>query len=375
MEEISILTEISISGKTYKIKDNDTYDLFLDIKKYLDSGKLVTWAHYTENTEQSGQYVQVCFYDENKKGFIFSNNDEEWDPAYMKPIGIVVVPLSHDVYGDGTAGVMSLVNMSWLTPDEGDLNAANFSEGSLVMWGPDAGGLPTFNEYPILGNCNSAPTNNFTKVLSSNVFLPNDKWPTGYVCNTDMTTKYYDSNDASRGWLASPYLDVSKRNPLYYATSPSPATSKNPFSDFDGKGNTEQLISKNTKQTDWQTAETLDNSGTSGSYTAAACCWRYHTEHTNQGDWYLPAEGEIGYVVPRFAKIEKTLARLNEIFGNVTTTIEFDATQNYWSSTAGALSGANQAINRISTMNGTAGTRNSSQTSGARAFIKISPMK
>lgn len=327
-----------------------------------------SWIHFDDDPEQGGEWMQVCFYDKRKEGFVFSNNSDDWDTENMTPIGVVVVPMSHDVYGDGRAGVMSLVNMSYKTPDKGDIDRESVDD-MLIYWGGSNSGATVYNAFPILGNCSGPVQTKLTGTLQGNVFLPNDKWPSGPVCLTDNTTKYYDSNDASRGWLPSPY-NGTKRNPLYYQTT-SPATSLNPLSRFDGDVVSASILEKNTTQSEWKTDAEIKNESKDGSFPSAACCWRFHTEHTEQGQWYLPAEGELCYVVPRFSKIERTLTKLNEVYGNVTTPIEFDKTQNYFSCNLNSSTGAN----RISTMNGTAGSRNITQTGGVRAFIKIKPIE
>jgi hypothetical protein len=48
---------------------------------------------------------------------------------------------------------------------------------------------------------------------------------------------------------------------------------------------------------------------------SACCCWRYHTLGTEQGDWYLPAIGELGYAVNKINFVNSSIEYINEKFG------------------------------------------------------------
>lgn len=369
-----IETMVQVVSSSDECVDNDVLYLMPQGHTMVYRGstyRSLSFVHFDDDIEQGGEYMQVCFYSKEKSGFIVTNNDMLWDMNDMTPIGIVVVPLSHNVYEDGSVGVMSLVNMSWKTPDEGDLNRTS-DDDVLMYWGGSNHGLSANAAIPILGNCNSAPKDKITGTLDSNVFIPTDaSWATGPMCETDITTKYYASTDGSRGWGPSPFLG-SGRNPVYYQTT-SPASTSNPLARYDGKEQTDILVEKSTYQLDWLTDSEIENKYTNNHFPAAMCCHRYRTEHTHTGDWYLPAEGELTYVIPRYAKITKTINRLNSIFGNVAKDIEYEITQNYWSSTVG--SGTDNVL-RISTYNATIGRRASSAgASCARAFTKIIPLE
>lgn len=64
------------------------------------------------------------------------------------------------------------------------------------------------------------------------------------------------------------------------------------INDKDGKSNTAAVLEYATGQTDWRTAAEINNSG-DGTFPAFECSWRYHTSGTSQGDWYVPAVGEL----------------------------------------------------------------------------------
>jgi hypothetical protein len=61
--------------------------------------------------------MEVAF--ANAAGDKIITNDLTTVPNDYEPIGIVVVPASHDVYGTGECGVMSLYYMDPDNPDNG----------------------------------------------------------------------------------------------------------------------------------------------------------------------------------------------------------------------------------------------------------------
>lgn len=87
---------------------------------------------------------------------------------------------------------------------------------------------------------------------------------------------------------------------------------------MDGKENTAVIISHvnteaNTVSDAWLTDESIQNTyeiivgGDGGNFPAAMACYRYYTTGTTQGDWYLPAVGELMYALPRNKEIVDSL--------------------------------------------------------------------
>ena len=72
------------------------------------------------------------------------------------------------------------------------------------------------------------------------------------------------------------------------------STSGTAITDMNGKANTEAVLNYATAQTDWKTASAITfTEGAAGYYPAFECAWRYHTSGTVQGDWFVPAVGQL----------------------------------------------------------------------------------
>lgn len=251
-----------------------------------------------------------------RKLFVSSDDLSSYPSDSYTPIGIVVIPASHDVYGDGSCGVMSLKEMNYNSPDTGSTSY------QYIFWGGyrDDISLPNLDIVPTGNTSNGIPTGQ-----TSHAYLPSDKF-SGTQCAHDTDAYYYSSS-----YIPSPYLTDGSRNPGYYQTT-SPSSSNNALADFDGIGNSQVLWDLATSQSSWKTASSITNNNSSGYYPAACCCWRYHTEGTSQGDWYLPACGELGYIMPPFNKINDAIEKMRTVYGS-SVGVELSTGRSYWSST------------------------------------------
>ena len=252
--------------------------------------------------------IKAVFYDSTTGSFVKLYPDQitEVNPNYT-PIGVEVVPAEHNVYGTGQAGIMSLAEMNYSTPDVGS------SEYQTMYWG---------------GNGADTSLSNYDKVnlvdgtTATYGYLPSDRF--GGTTSLDGVSKYATtSNNAP-----SPYNADGSRNEAYYTTTYSTA---NALSDFDGIGNTTILIELATGQSDWKTATTITNNSGAGYYPAACCAWRFHTAGTDQGQWYLPACGEFGYVINRISAINETINKVLSIYASVVA-VAVHTSYGYWSS-------------------------------------------
>lgn len=235
----------------------------------------------------------VVMFDGTEKYVLKDTNEETLQAAKdagHTPIGVVVIPTSHDVYGTGEMGVMSIVPMSYSTPDTGGTTEEGMYWGNIVL-------------------CNSALNRIVTTTNTSESTLGNDS--SGYLPSDNQTSRpcVQDENVAyyyAGTMIPSPFLTDGSRNPDYYDISTSGGTAKNAFADFNGNSNTEVILTK-ISDTSWKTSAL---SNTANLYPAASCCWRFNTDGTNQGDWYLPSLGEFGYVVARYKTINYTINQI-----------------------------------------------------------------
>lgn len=282
-----------------------------------------TWISFMYTQEKQvvaeGNVGDICLYDKaNDKLIIVANDDfsaEKYPLDSYSSVGVVVIPKSHNVYGDGSCGVMSLKEMNYNSPDDGSISRQNMYWGG---YGDDIS-LPNLNQIPTGNTSNGIPTGQ-----TSYAYLPSDKF-SGTQCAHDTDAYYYFPI-----YIPSPYLTDGSRNPGYYQTT-SPSSLNNALADFDGIGNSQVLWDLATSQSSWKTASSITNNSGSGYYPAACCCWRYHTEGTNQGDWYLPACGELSYIMPPFNKINDAIGKMRTAYGS-SVGVELGTGDDYWSS-------------------------------------------
>ena len=287
--------------------------------------------------------IKAVFYDSSTGNFVKLYPDQitEVNPNYT-PIGVEVVPAEHDVYGTGQAGIMSLAEMNYTTPDVGS------SEYQIIYWG--GGGtdtpLPNYNKVNLV----DGTTANYGR-------LPSDQF-TG-ATSLDGISKYYNTSKNA----PSPFNADGSRNEAYYTTAYSTA---NALSDFDGVGNAKVLTDLATSQSDWKTANAITNSDGEGYYPAACCAWRFHTTGTDQGQWYLPACGEFGYVVNRISAINTTINKVLSVYSSVVA-VAMHTSNGYWSSSEYS---ANYA-RRLGTNDGAVYDGNKGINYYVRAFLRV----
>ena len=249
------------------------------------------------------------------------------------PIGIVIVP-----YSSSPDGKIRMIGLDYMTNST--------TEGSrdpitVPIWGINKAipGLSYKQQLPIISSESLVPTdkivnhNNNGAIPLSEDMSQNSKSAStveGYYYNkTLLDSKYY------KYLVPNAVLEDEKPNPLYRATSyinenGVKVTISNPLADFDGKKNTDLILKVDNKsETEYPGGKT--------DFIAAKMCTLY-----NKGglSWYLPACGELGYLVCNLKKINDS----REVIGldPIPPVLNGDSTPiRLWSSTIYSTSGAN----------------------------------
>ena len=256
------------------------------------------------------------------------------NPEYV-PIGIVVIPKSHTQVilkdGDPRKGcniVMSLRPMDYNTPNEGG------TSNQSVYWGYFWKNITKLTDHNVI-NCYSNTTqDSSTLTTNSDAYLPSDNY-TKMPSNVCPSIKYYFDSTTTSKLIPSPYKVVDGEwlpNEDYYTTR---VSSANALSDFEGPNNT-KIITDNATAENWKSVTSINNKASGGRYPAACCCARFKTTGTSSfvdmlnlntgGDaneywrlnkvWYMPACGELGYIVPNFKANNTALSNINNLYGS-----------------------------------------------------------
>ncbi len=270
------------------------YDTYINGDPILPNVSFVNQDVYYEDGNTPPPIISagmICYHDGSS--FKFCTSDE-WSASLGEVQGVVVVPSNHTI--DGTARIMCIdgVNTDGSHGDDGEQE---------MEWGPR-------NIDIWLRNLNQVPTwdNTIGGAIGNNVYgrLPStskDGDFTGATCATDSIAKYAGFTP----YIPSPYLEDGSLNSDYINTVKVP---NNALSDFNGKYNTSVLV------------------GLGTAYTAANACHQYGTTALPAGNWYLPAMGELGYIISRYNEINTALVALKGYGGT-----ELYGQRTYWSST------------------------------------------
>ena len=242
------------------------------------------------------------------------------------PIGVVVIPASH--MDDNKARMMATRWMSCDDPENGSLTYQEMVWGSAT----DLSGLTNFEQVPVIARYDDdnaggkVELTNPQAIYTANgyAFLPsnNPSW-TGETNPEDPGTRWCQSStywndsghtvvNANNFYAPSPYAADGTPNPLYRATSYSGGSINNPLSYFDGRHQSEVILeARGAKEySSWTPTYNAP-----ADFPAVSVCDMYHTVGTSQGDWYLPSQAEMGYIVARLNDINNAMTKVNGMQG------------------------------------------------------------
>ena len=206
----------------------------------------------------------IAYWDGSK---VKTVSQDKWNSGLGTPVGVVVIP--EGFAPDGKARIIGLqnhVSKTWGT------------------YGTETE-LTNYTKVPTTDNAGSTSTGS-----NSSGYLPSEKF-TGTTSFVDSTAKYSKASNL----IPSPYLGNDQTlNPEYSKTILSGDTNVNCLSDFNGLANTEYLQSLGSD------------------YQAAQYCWSYSDGSSNL-QWYLPAAGELGFIMPRFNAINAAITAVGGV--------------------------------------------------------------
>lgn len=199
----------------------------------------------------------------------------KWKGSLGVPVGVVMIP--EGFLPDGRARIISLQRIPlapWSTL--GNIDSITPNYGNVCL------------------------TNNVADVSITNGlvgYLPTDRTDISVspvVCYTDPTCRY--PMQGTIDMIPSPY-SRNQPSPGYFNTLPG----GNALNDFYGLTNTRLLLDVD-----------------SDAYLAASLCWNYKDPANSNLQWYLPAMGELAFLMPRFAVIRQSILAVGGTFAPVT---------------------------------------------------------
>lgn len=226
-----------------------------------------------EEVKQPAMYGDIVYWDGSKVTYI---TKDKWNTDLGTPLGVVVVPTNFAPDGKARFVCMHFV----------DVNGEIVSDKYAVSWGPTTSidtSLTNFTMVPTTNNSDYTSTGS-----NGSGYLPSDSF-SGNQSFVDEKAKYKETSNL----IPSPYLTVDGKdtpNPEYYKE----IDGNNALSDFNGLSNTETLA------------------GLGSDYMAANAAWNYNDGLSNI-KYYLPAIGELGYLVPRLNEINESLNLIDGI--------------------------------------------------------------
>lgn len=241
----------------------------------------IKWSILKKPVPTVGDIVYVA------NGSLKFKSPSQWDNSLGTPVGIIMIEEGYAP--DGKIRILSLDALdgyNWGPDQENPFDPAENSP------------LPDYEEIVLYFNNGSEHGVGEYSTMPSDIF-------TGEQAYGDPLAFYPEGLDLTYGEVPSPYFD-GKLHPAYTKVT----DYGNALSDFNGLANTQILISNGSE------------------YEAANACWNYKDAANSNLQWYLPALGELCFLMARLGAIDKSLKIMgkNPIFN--------EDNQNYlWSST------------------------------------------
>ena len=228
----------------------------------------------------------IAYWDGSKVKTVSS---DKWSASLGTAIGVVVIP-----EGFAPDGKVRLIGLKPV-----DSNGNQSDSHVAIIWGVYSTSIDTsltnYDRVPRTDNAGSTstgsdswgylPFDKFTNEVSPVLEEPGAK-PAGPQSYVDPKAEYVVTSN----FIPSPYLGDAP-NPEYYKEI---SGYNNALSDFNGLSNTQTLVVLGSD------------------YQAANACWNYSDGASNL-QWYLPAMGELGYIIARFNLINASLTAVGGV--------------------------------------------------------------
>lgn len=273
-------------------------------------------------------------------GTYLYNNGTTGTTANSNVVGVCVIP--DGLLPDRKARFMSVkaittASTAGSTSENGIIWSSNYSRTVLPK---------QYTEVPCVGLNEDEGTGVITNQVehsNDNGYMPSDSENGNFTALTnpyDSVTMFaYDDSDHH---IPSPFMNNGAFNENYSTLFTTGGTAiNNALSDFDGFRNTQILI----KDAD---------------VVAAKHCAIFNPGY-REGEWYLPAVGELGFIMPRFKVINSKLSALG------TSGVQLGDVYYYWSSTEYVESGAW----RVDAKGGNVGSDYKNNDDYVRAFLAL----
>ena len=280
-------------GKYIKLFNTEQeYTAFTQSQDYIEPN--VSWVTGETEIVHYNPYVfeppilsigTVCYYNTNKQHLKFCNVSD-YNSANGPAVGLVVVP--NNCTPDGTVRIMSVKGCT-------SAGATATTEQSMTcgLTGIDTG-LPDLNKVPIWNNNESSAIGN-----NNYGIVPSDKF-NQIACYGNTGVSYYSNYP----YIPPIITQDGEPNTDCLIEIDNPNT--NCLLDFNGAGNTAVLVALGSN------------------YRAASACSMYSVDGLTSG-WYLPACGELVYILPMFTVLQSALSAVGGA--------SLNTSGDYWSST------------------------------------------